>query len=123
MDEGRPISYLEVSHHVPVYASDASEVGSVHHVVSAPAEDIFHGIVIKVPDGLRFIAADDIAALHEGGVDLRIDSAAVANAPFPHGAAPAWHDREPGVKPSTWKHVLGVFTGADPHAGSWTKED
>ena len=51
MDEGQPISYLALSHHVPVFASDGTEVGSVDHVVAAPAEDIFHGIVMKVPTG------------------------------------------------------------------------
>jgi hypothetical protein len=123
VDEGQPISYLELSHHVPVYASGGTEVGSVHHVVAAPAEDIFHGIVIKVPDGLRFIAADDIASLHDRGVDLRIDTAAVANAPFPHGAAPAFHDREPGVKPSTWREILVQFTWIDRRLQNWRKED
>ncbi|MGO9752353.1 MAG: hypothetical protein ACLP8S_07710 [Solirubrobacteraceae bacterium] len=122
MDEGQPISYLELSHHVPVFASDGTEVGSLHHVVAAPHEDIFHGIVMKGQDRLCFIAADDIASLHEHGVDLKLDRAAAASAPEPHGAAPAWHDREPGVKPSTWKHILGMFTGADPRSINWTKE-
>lgn len=123
MDEGQPISYLALSHHVPVFASDGTEVGSVDHVVAAPAEDIFHGIVMKGPDRQHFIAAEDIASLHERGVDLKLDRAAAAIAPEPHGSAPAWHDREPGVKPSTWKHILGMLTGADPRADSWTKED
>jgi hypothetical protein len=123
VDEGAPTSYLALSHHVPVFAADGTEVGSVDHVVSAPEKDIFHGIVMKSPDRTCFIAAEDIASLHERGVDLKLDSSAAASAPEPHGAAPAWHDREPGVKPSTWKHILGMFTGADPHSGSWTKED
>jgi hypothetical protein len=122
VDEGQPISYLQLTHHVPVYASDRSEVGSVDHVVAAPAEDIFHGIVMKSHHGLQFIAADQIASLHEQGVDLKINRAAAENAPHPHGAAPAWHDREPGVRPSSWKHVLGMFTGADPRSANWTKE-
>ena len=73
--------------------------------------------------GQCFIAAEDVASLHEHGVDLRLSAQAVAIAPEPHGAAPSWHDREPGVKPSSWKHVFGMFTGADPRSQNWTKED
>ena len=112
MDEGQPISYLELdAPRAGLRLRRHARSAACDHVVAAPEEDIFHGIVIEVPMRLCFIAADDIASLHERGVDLRIDSAAVANAPEPHGAAPAWHDREPGVKPSTLearpRHVHG----------------
>jgi hypothetical protein len=123
VDEGPPTSYLQLSHHVPVYASDGTEVGSVEHVVAAAEKDIFHGIVMRAGDGLHFIAAEDVVSLHERGVDLRLDRAAAASAPEPHGAAPAWHDREPGIKSSRWQQILGMFTGADPRSRNWTKED
>jgi len=123
VDEGPPISYLELTHDVPMFASDGTRVGSVHHVVAAPEVDIFHGIVMRTDSRLCFIAADDVGAVHEGGVDLRIDPAAVARAPEPHGAAPAWRDREPGVKPSHWTQILDMFTGADPRMRSWRRED
>ena len=123
MDEGAPISYLALEGHVPVYDSAGDEVGKVDHVVAAPEKDIFHGLVITAGGRQCFIAADDVASLHEQGVDLRIDSAAVAVAPTPHGAAPSWHDREPGVRPSHWKAVLGMLSGADPRSRNWTKED
>jgi hypothetical protein len=42
--------------------------------VAAPEKDIFHGIVMKGQGRQCFIAADDVALLHERGVDLRIDS-------------------------------------------------
>ena len=98
-------------------------MGTVDHVIAVPAQDIFHGIVLRVERGLRFVAADDVAALHERGVDLRISAAAAAELPEPHGAAPAWRDREPGVKPSRWTHLVDLVSGRDPHRRDWTEDN
>jgi sporulation protein YlmC with PRC-barrel domain len=123
VDEGLPIAYEVLDHGVPVYASDGESVGTVGHVVSAPAEDIFHGLVIRIGASQRFVAADQVASLHERGVDLRIDAAAVAVLPEPHGAEPAWRVHEPGVKPSRWTHLLDRMSGTAPRPRDWTKED
>src|SRR5207248_3201245 len=85
--------HLVLDDGVPVYSSDGQLVGTVDHVVAAPAQDIFHGIVMRISSGegpsagQRFVAADQIASLHERGVDLAIDDATVAVLPEPHGAA------------------------------------
>ncbi len=100
MDDGLPIAYTVLEREVPVYASDGDMVGTVDHVVSAPAEDIFHGIVATIGGVSHLILADDIESLHEHGVHLRIDSAAAAALEAPHGAAPSWSVHEPGVRPS-----------------------
>lgn len=123
VDEGLPIAYQVLDEGVPVYASDGEQVGTVDHVVSAPSEDIFHGIVMSAGGGRRFVAADQVASLHEHGVDLRIDAAAAAALPEPHGGAAAWRDRDPGVKPSRWTHILDLMSGADPRRRDWTEED
>jgi len=81
MDEGLPIAYQVLDEGIAVYASDGEQVGTVDHVVSAPSEDIFHGIVMSAGGGRRFVAADQVASLHEHGVDLRIDAAAAARFP------------------------------------------
>ena len=78
VDEGLPIAYQVLDDGVPVYASGGELVGTVDHVVSAPSEDIFHGIAMSAGGSRRFVAADQVASLHEHGVDLRIDAAAVA---------------------------------------------
>ena len=70
----------------------------------------------------RFVAADQVASLHEHGVDLRIDAAAVAGLPEPHGGAGVWRDRDPGVKPSRWKHIVDLMSGANPRGRDWTEE-
>ena len=123
MDEGFPVAYQVLEEGIPVYAADGVQVGTVDHVVALPAQDIFHGIVLRVEGGRRFVAADDVASLHEHGVDLRISSAAVAELPEPHGAAPAWRDREPGVKPSRWSHLVDLVSGKDPHRRDWTDDN
>jgi hypothetical protein len=123
VDEGLPIAYQVLEKNVPVFASDGEQVGTVDHVVSAPAEDIFHGIVIRLAGGQRFVAADDVASLHEHGVDLRIDAAAAAALPEPHGAAPAWRVHEPGVKPSRWTHLVDRTKGGKQHRHDWSEEN
>src|SRR5580692_1262112 len=63
VDEGLPIAYLLLERNVPVYASGGEQVGTVDHVVAAPEQDIFHGIVMTAGNDRRFVAADQIAAL------------------------------------------------------------
>ncbi len=122
MDEGLPIAYQVLEEGIPVYAADGTQVGTVDHVVAAPEEDIFHGVVIRVEGARRFVEADQVASLHERGVDLRIDSAAASSLPSPHGGAPAWRDREPGVKPSRWAHLVDLLSGKGPHGRDWTED-
>ena len=123
VDEGQPIAYEVLEKGVLVYAADGEQVGTVDHVVAAPEVDIFHGIVIKTGIGPRFVAADQVASLHERGVDLRIDASEVASLPHPHGAAPAWRDREPGVKPHGWQKLVDKLTGKGPLDRNWSTED
>jgi hypothetical protein len=121
VDEGFPIAYQVLERDVPVYAAAGELVGKVDHVVAVPEKDIFHGIVIAVGKDRRFVAAEQVASLHEHGVDLRITEAEAMALPEPHGAAPVWHDNEPGAKPSGWKHLVNRMGG---HAGrdGWTQE-
>jgi hypothetical protein len=123
MDEGQPIAYLVLEDGVPVYSSDGQMVGSVDHVLAAPEEDIFHGLIIDTASGRRFVAADQIAELHDRGVDLLIDADAVATLPEPHGGAPAARVNEPGVKPSRWQHFVDRFTHAETGRKDWREED
>lgn len=123
VDEGLPIAYEVLDQGVAVYASDGEQVGTVGQVISAPEEDIFHGIVMRAEGGRRFVAADQVASLHEHGVDLRIDAAAAAALPEPHGGALAWRDRDPGVKPSRWTHILDLVSRKDSRRRDWTEED
>jgi hypothetical protein len=123
MDEGLPIAYQVLDDGVPVYSSDGELIGTVDHCVSAPAQDIFHGIVVVTSAGRVFVPADQIASLHERGVDLGIDAAAARTLPKSTGSASAWHVDEPGVRPSRWRHVLDMLEGQGDKRRGWRKED
>ncbi len=123
MDEGRPTAYQVLDEGVTVYAADGTAVGTVDHVVAAPAEDIFHGLVIATDAGRRFVAADQVASLHERGADLRIAPGEVSGLPEPHGAAPARRVNEPGVKPHRWRQILDLVALRDPHRRDWSDEE
>ena|ERR1700722_5631824 len=123
MDEGQPIAYQVLDKGVPVYADDGTQIGTVDHVVAAPSEDIFHGIVIRVGSTQRFVAGEQVASLHERGADLRISAADAAALPTPHGGAPAYREAEPGVKPSRWKHLVDLVSGKDPRSRDWTDDN
>jgi len=123
MDDGLPIAYTVLEREVPVYSSDDEMVGTVDHVVSAPAEDIFHGVVAQIGGTPRLILAEDIESLHEHGVHLRIDAAAAAALEAPHGSAPAWRVREPGVKPSRWNHLVEHMVPGETRRHNWNKLD
>jgi hypothetical protein len=96
-----------------VLGRDGKQIGTVHHVVAAPQQDIFHGLVISTPhSGRRFVAAEEVASLHERGVDLKIDCQAVGGLPTPGGGAPVYVE-DPGA--SAWSHWTRKLTGR----GDW----
>ena len=109
MDEGLPIAYRVLERGVPVLSGDGDEIGTVDHVVAAVDQDIFHGLVIDAKRlGRRFVPAEDVASLHERGVDLRISAAEVAELPAPGGAAPEYTE-DPSE--SKWEHWARKLTG------------
>jgi hypothetical protein len=122
MDEGYRISYQVLEVGVPIYASDGQQVGIVEHVVAAVREDIFHGIVMRTGELQLFVPADEVAELHERGVDLRIDATAAGTLEAPAGEAPAYEVNQPGVKPSAWSEILDLFGGHRPHDRDWRSD-
>ena len=80
MDLGAPVSYLVLERGTPVYGPDGEEVGTVEHVLAAPEEDIFDGVVVDPrpgPGGWRFADAPQVAGLYERGVLLNVDAGAL----------------------------------------------
>ncbi len=117
VDEGNPIAYQVLERGVAVLSSNGKSVGTVDHVVMAPEKDIFHGLVISAHDhGKRFVPAEEVASLHERGVDLRIDADAVPGLPEPGGGAPLF-DEDPGEMKGWhhWMHLAGL-------RGDWKRE-
>ncbi len=110
MDEGLPVAYKMLDEGVPVLSCDGVQVGTVGSVLSAPEEDVFHGLLINTPGhGIHFVEADAIASIHEHGVDLRIDSVAAHSLPAPEHKAPVY-DENPD-KQQRWRHWVHIITG------------
>jgi hypothetical protein len=89
-DEGAPISYEVLERDTPVYSADGVTVGKVLVVRADLEADIFDGLEIDTRQGRRFVDADQVAAIHERGVDLKLDAADVANLPPPDPVPPAY---------------------------------
>lgn len=89
-DLGTPGSYLTLAEGVRVYGSDGTEVGKVAHVLCEADLDLFDGLVLDtsvLPGGHRFVDADQVAEIYEGGVVLKLDATAAEALPEP-GANP-----------------------------------
>jgi uncharacterized protein YrrD len=106
MDLGQPVSYLVLNHGAPVYSSDGEEIGKVTHVLADEDEDIFDGIVIGehiFGEEHRFADADDIQAIFEHGVVLKLDRAACEQLPKPTPNPAVMHD-DPAESNSEFRH-------------------
>jgi hypothetical protein len=84
--EGHQIGYQALPRGVPVVSSDGTEIGTVHRVLDNAREHIFDGIVIRTPDGLRFVDAPEVARIAERRVTLTITAAEAAALPEHRGA-------------------------------------
>jgi hypothetical protein len=110
VDEGQPIAYQVLEDGVAVLGSEGQQIGTVTSVLSEPAEDIFHGLLISTPHhGIRFVEASVIASMHEHGVELRIDSIAAQNLPGPEHSPPVYN--EDPSKQQRWRHWVNTLTG------------
>ena len=95
MDLGEHSSYMALSAGTPVYSSDGEQIGKVHHVLAAEDEDVFDGIVIGehiLGAEHRFADADDIDAIFDRGVVLKLDRAACEELPKPSANPAVMHD-------------------------------
>ena len=77
-DVGAPQSYLVLADGTPVYDRSGNRVGEVGHVLADDRVDIFHGLVVKTPDGHRFAGADQIDGIFERAVIVAAPAAQLA---------------------------------------------
>lgn len=83
MEQGRRISYLALAVGTPVVSSSGTEFGKVHHVLQVPELDLFDGVSVQTPNGLRFVDRDQITEITTTVVrcGLTDDEAAALPAP------------------------------------------
>jgi uncharacterized protein YrrD len=76
MSEGDPVAWLMIEPGWKVVDGDHDHVGHVEEVVGDPNADIFSGLLISTGlfSGHRFVPADQVGAIVEGHVHLRLTS-------------------------------------------------
>ena len=83
---GEPSSYLSLGKGAEVYSRDGAKVGEVEHVLAAPDQDIFDGVVLDtsvLPGGHRFVDAEQVEEIFEHGVLLKLDRQEAEKLPEP----------------------------------------
>lgn len=109
-DYGAPIAYLVLAQGTAVVASDHSPIGAVEHVLYVEAEDVFDGIVVQTPDGLRFVDRDDVDRIFERAVVTALTPDQARALPPPDSSAPAYGvDPGDGIGPSLHDHYRRLF--------------
>jgi hypothetical protein len=82
---GAPASYTTLYKGAPVLSRQGVQVGTLHVVIAD--DDGFDALVVDFHDRLRVALADEIEAIHEGGVVLAVDTGACARLPEAASAA------------------------------------
>ena len=128
-DDEDLVSYQGVTPGVPVLTSDGTQFGILEHVLEVPEEDLFDGIVVWTggsgwvdrriqrdlsrgaasaarrlellqPAHLRFVDADQIAAITVGYIRCNLDAAQASALPPPDQNSPVYYanaiDQAPG---------------------------
>ena len=86
MDLGNPASYLVLEEGTAVLASGGEQIGRVEHVLADADADVFDGVIVDMrsgPGGHRFADAEQIDAIYERGVLLKLDAEAARTLPDP----------------------------------------
>ena len=83
MDRGDPISYRVLAKGTRVETADGQQFGQVKRVLDVPVKDVFDGVVVKTPNGDRFVDADEIDRIYENAMVLNLDAEAAALLPKP----------------------------------------
>lgn len=82
---GAPASYMTLHKGVPVLSRQGVQVGTLHVVVAD--DDGLDALVVDVNERLRVALADEVEAIHEGGVVLAVDTVACTKLPEASPAA------------------------------------
>jgi hypothetical protein len=90
-----------------VYSADGATVGKVEAVRADLDADIFDGLDIDTRSGRRFVDAEQVAAIRERGVDLKLDAAGVAGLPRPDPAPPTFRADPAADRVKTVTELLG----------------
>ena len=79
------IGYKVLPRGTPVHTSDGAQLGTVLQVLDNAREHIFDGIVVRTPDGRRFVDAPEVERITNRRVTLNIDAAEARELPEHRG--------------------------------------
>lgn len=79
--DGSPIAYSALEKGVPVVSRSGHQFGTVERVLEVPAGDIFHGIVVATPAGLRFVDRDHVERITTSQVQCALSDNEAAALP------------------------------------------
>ncbi len=85
MQNDDPISYEALAKGTPVVSASGAEIGTVAHVLADEHLDLFDGLVVKTPHGIRFIDRDLIGTITAAQVMTTIADADADALPKPDG--------------------------------------
>jgi hypothetical protein len=114
-----PIAWRAIGQDAPVYAVDGSLVGHVDELLGSDAEDVFHGIVLRLlRDSKRkvAIASDDITSISRHGIVCSWTPEELASQPQQteeHSYALGWKKAS-----FLYRHLPGQH----PDQPTWTEE-
>jgi hypothetical protein len=86
MTDDEAISYLAAVRGTLVFSSTGTEIGMLEHVLQVPEVDVFDGIVIATPRGLRFIDADYVQQITRTAISTSLDDVQASQLSPPDGA-------------------------------------
>ena len=79
-----PIAYTALQRGTPVQTSDGREFGTVSAVLVDEPVDVFDGINVETPQGVRFVDADQIGRIFTTCVCTSLSWDETLNLPDPH---------------------------------------
>jgi hypothetical protein len=85
MADDTALSYKAAVPGTPVLSSTGTQIGTLEHVLQIPELDVFDGIVIATPAGLRFIDADAVREITLSHIQSTLDEAQASRLPPPEG--------------------------------------
>jgi hypothetical protein len=83
VEYGAPTSYLAVPKGIPVLRADGEEIGRVRRVLEVQVKNIFDGIIVRTPDGDRFVDAPEVDRIYERAVLTTLSPEEAAALPPP----------------------------------------
>ncbi|HET6152814.1 MAG TPA: hypothetical protein VFE15_07640 [Marmoricola sp.] len=82
-DTSEPIAYTALKHGTPVQTNDGHVFAKVETVLVVEEVDVFDGIVVGTDHGVRFVDADNVAAIFTTHVETTLSLADAETLPKP----------------------------------------